>query len=423
MWDEPLPSLWQGRAGAAAGAAPEEVEVAVVGGGIVGLSTAYWLMKAGRRPLLLEADDIAAHASGRNAGFVFTGSAEPFVRQAHDVGDEAARRFWELSRQNRELLQAEILTPRRVECEFLPEGSWLASLAGTEQEAELRASAERLAALGFAVEWRDADEVRRASGSDRLGGAIFQPADGGVDPVALCRGLAGLLTAGGCTGRTGARVYEARPVGGSGGAGGVGDVGDVGDGSVDRRVGHGAGVELRCAGGTVRAERALLALNAYSPALLPHLAGEVHPVRGQILATAPAPRDLPGVWYINDGYEYARQLADGTFLLGGCRWAARDAEVGFIEAPTATVQGALDRFLADTFPRFAHLPVVRRWGGTMAFTADGLPRLGAVPGVPDALYAAGLNGHGMSLGFALGRHLARRLLGDDDGPLFGAAGR
>jgi len=82
------------------------------------------------------------------------------------------------------------------------------------------------------------------------------------------------------------------------------------------------------------------------------------------------------------------------------------------------VQGALERFLAEYFPRFADRPVRHRWAGTMAFTADGLPCFGTVPEIPAALYAAGMNGHGMSLGFATGRYLARRVGGEDLAPLF-----
>jgi gamma-glutamylputrescine oxidase len=386
---DPAPSLWLERAGRS-----EEAEIAVVGGGIVGLSTAYWLLRAGKRPLLLEADEVAAHASGRNAGFLLTGSAEPYSRLVEIAGEGGAQRFWEVSRSNRLLLRQEILDPHLVDCDFLPEGSWIAALAGTAQEGELERSAERLVALGFELQWRDAAEVRRASGSNILGGAIFQPGDGGLDPVALCRGLAAVLVAGGCKVRTGARVLAAEA-----GA---------------------SGVELRCADRRIHAERVALALNAYSPRLLPHLAGEIQPVRGQMLATARAPRQLEGVWYINDGFEYARQLADGTFLLGGCRWAALEQEVGYLEAPTGRVQGALERFRSKAFPQFAALPVVRRWAGTMALTADGLPRSGAVPGLPGAYFAAGLNGHGMSLGFAVGRHLAAQLLGATEPPLFGA---
>jgi len=378
------PSLWL------ASVPPEEVEVAVVGGGIVGLSTAYWLGRAGKRVAVLEAGGLACRASGRNAGFLMTGTPEPYAELAGAIGEGAARRLWEVSAENRELLRSELLDAGRIDCDFRPEGSWIAAVAGdARQEEGLRASAERLAALGFDLEWREAAEVRRASGSDRLGGAIFQPRDGGLQPVRLCRGLARLS---GAQVRTGFAVRELAPAG-------------------DR-------VRLAGEAGAILAGRVVLAVNAYAGALLPHLASAVRPMRGQMLATAPGARDLPGVWYINEGYEYVRQLGDGTVVLGGCRWAARDVEVGTAETPTATVQGALERFLADAFPRFAGRPVRQRWAGTMAFTDDGLPRIGEVPGIPAALYAAGFNGHGMSLGFATGRYLARRLLGETAEPLF-----
>ncbi len=380
------PSLWL------ASAPPEEVDVAVVGGGIVGLSTAYWLQQAGRRVVVLEAGGVACRASGRNAGFLITGTPEPYAELVEAIGAAAALRLWELSRDNRELVRGELLDNGRIDCDFRPEGSWIAALAGTAQEAGLEASAAALAALGFDLDWRPAAEVRRASGSERLGGAIFQGRDGGLQPVRLCRGIARLS---GADVRTGFAVRELAPAG-------------------ER-------VRLTAEAGEVIAERAVFALNAYAPALLPHLDGAVRAVRGQILATAPGPRDLPGVWYINDGYEYIRQLGDGAVVVGGCRWAAREVEVGTAEAPTATVQGALESFLADAFPRFAGRPVAQRWAGTMGFTADGLPSIGEVPGLPAALYAAGFNGHGMSLGFATGRYLAQRLLGETTEPLFPAA--
>src|SRR5436305_8666920 len=91
----------------------EEVDVAVVGGGIVGVSTAYWLGKAGRRVVLLEAGTVAGRASGRNAGFLLTGSAEPYTALVASAGERTARRFWEVSTENRELLRSEVLDPGR----------------------------------------------------------------------------------------------------------------------------------------------------------------------------------------------------------------------------------------------------------------------------------------------------------------------
>ena len=365
----------------------------VVGAGIVGLSTAYWMTRSGQRPLVLDADGIATHASGRNAGFLMTGTAEPYTSLVRSIGEEAARRLWELSSENRELVRGELLDSGRVDCEFTPEGSWIAALADdAEQESELRESCERLAALGFDLQWREASEVRRASGSARLGGALFQPRDGGLDPAQLNRGIARLVAGSGGQIRTGVRVRGLEPENGR--------------------------VRLLTDGGHLLAERVVLCLNAYAPSLLPHLVDEIRPVRGQIFATVPGIRDLSGVWYVNDGYEYLRQLPDGTLVLGGCRWVARETEVGYEETPTAKVQGALDDFLREAFPRFADRPVRHRWAGIMAFTSDGLPRTGEVPGVPGAIYAAGFNGHGMSLGFATGRWLAGRELGEEAGPLF-----
>ncbi|HTQ80337.1 MAG TPA: FAD-binding oxidoreductase [Thermoanaerobaculia bacterium] len=385
-----LPSLWLSRR--AAPETDEEVDLAIVGGGIVGLSTAYWLGKAGKRAVLLEAGGLAGRASGRNAGFLLTGSAEPYTALAASAGERAARRFWEVSSENRELLRTEVLDPGRVDCEFLPEGSWVAALSDTGQEEVLQESARQLAALGFNLEWREAAEVRRVSGSAALGGALYQPRDGGLDPVRLCRGIGRLARGMGVEIRTGFSVRAIEPAG--------------------------ARVRLVSDSGSLVARQAVLAVNAYAASLVPALATEVRPVRGQMLATDPGPRDLPGVWYINDGYEYVRQVSDGTVALGGCRWAAREFEVGTQETPTGTVQGALERFLAEFFPRFAERPIRHRWAGIMAFTADGLPRIGALPEIPAALYAVGFNGHGMSLGFATGRYLARRLSGEDLPPLF-----
>lgn len=387
-------SLWLDRPGA-----PAEVDVAVVGGGIVGLSTAWWLARlapAGFRLLVLEADHLAARASGRNAGFLLTGTPEPFTELAAEIGREAALGMWHRSRENRELVRAELLDGGRVDADFLPEGSWLASLASNPgQEAALEESCTVLREEGFDdLEWRSAAEVQKASGSERLGGAIFQARDGGLDPVRLCRGLAADCAdaSPGFELHTGARVHALGP-------------------AVDGRV------LLSTTAGEVHADQVLVAVNARAGELLPHLASEVRPVRGQMLATEAGERPLTGVWYINDGHEYLRQLADGRVVLGGARQTAAAEEVGHVESPTAGVQGALETFLANAFPHLAGRRVTQRWAGTMAFTPDGLPRLGEVPGVSGARYAVGFNGHGMSLGFVTGRHLARQLLGEAVGEL------
>lgn len=360
--------------------------MAVVGGGLTGLSTAYWLAKRGRRVRVLEAAATAARASGRNAGFLLTGSAESYLALSASVGEERALAFWERSRENRRRLRSELLDRAGEDVTFLAEGSYLAAVDRGTQVEELRASGEALNRAGFRLEWLAAGSAQEASGCPHLGGALVQPRDGGLDPVKL----AGALQREGAFPVTcGARVTALVP--------------------------DPAGVRLETEAGELRAERAVVAVNAYAGALIPQLEAQLHPVRGQMMALAPtasSERSLRGVWYLDDGYQYARQLADGTFLLGGCRNQALEEEVGFDERPTAKIQQALDAYLEGFFPDFAGRRVVRRWAGTMALTDDGLPLVGEVPGVPQALYAAGLNGHGLSLAFALGLHLDRCLAGE-----------
>ncbi len=389
--------------------AAAEVDVAVVGGGFVGLSTAYWLARMGRRPVVFEAEGLAGRASGRNAGLLLTGSPAPLARRPPGPARDAALALWHLSRESRELLRRDLLDPNArtpADCGFLPEGSWISAVGDGDVEggdgfdgapvaerlAELAESGDLLRDEGFDVEWRDGPAAREASGSPRLAGALFQPRDGGVDPVRLCRELARL---GGFEVRTGFRMRELGERGGR--------------------------IHLASDAGEVLADRVVVALNAYAPTLLPTLAGTIRPVRGQMLATARGERTLSGIWFFDAGFEYARQLADGTLIVGGARQVAKDVEIGYLESPTATVQGALEEFLRDTFPALAGRPVAHRWAGILAFTADGLPRIGEVPHLPGVLYAAGFSGHGMSLGFATGLYLARRTCGEDVGELLPAS--
>ena len=167
-------------------------------------------------------------------------------------------------------------------------------------------------------------------------------------------------------------------------------------------------------GGEVVAGRAMLAVNAWLPRLVATLAEKVRPVRAQMLATAPLPVRLSVPVYSHAGYFYLRQRTDGRVLLGGARHLHRDAEVGYADATTDALQQSLGAYLAEHFPAFADAPVERRWSGTMGFSPDGLPRLGAVPGVPGAWWAAGFTGHGMGYALRFGELAARTLTGDSD---------
>jgi glycine/D-amino acid oxidase-like deaminating enzyme len=169
----------------------------------------------------------------------------------------------------------------------------------------------------------------------------------------------------------------------------------------------------------VSADAVVVATNAELATLLPDLGARVTPVRGQVMATEPLALGLlRGAWSVNEGYEYAQQLSDGTVVAGGMRWTAPDREVGISEAEVnPEIQARIDQWLATLLSR--DVPVARRWAGIMAFTDDRLPFVGHVPETERLLVAAAFNGHGVPaapMAALLVRALAN---GEDPGEIAG----
>ena len=75
------------------------VDVAVVGGGVTGLSCALTLARAGARVRVHEAREVAGGASGRNGGFALRGGAMAYDRAIEQLGRERARAYWAFTEQ------------------------------------------------------------------------------------------------------------------------------------------------------------------------------------------------------------------------------------------------------------------------------------------------------------------------------------
>src|SRR5687768_12146823 len=109
-------------------------DVVIIGGGLAGLSTAYWLQKEdpSLKILLIEKNRIGFGASGRNAGFITCGSVEHFNRMVEKHGREEANAIWKFSEKNLQLLKEHIIAGHEQEIFFEEKGSF--SLASTESE-------------------------------------------------------------------------------------------------------------------------------------------------------------------------------------------------------------------------------------------------------------------------------------------------
>jgi gamma-glutamylputrescine oxidase len=322
-------------------------DVAVIGAGIAGIATAYFLASAGASVVVLEARGVAEAASGRNAGFLLAGVAENFAAAARRYGDRNALRIWRFTKRTQALARR-LVGEHGIECGLRWNGS--DQIAGDDDE------------------WREIEEGARRLASEEGVNVSVDPAsrsatyadDGELHPVRWVRGLAAAAV------RKGARIHEST------------------------RVDAIANGEARTAAGVVRAGTIVLCTNAYTA----HLAtSRVRSVRGQMLATAPARPTFARPAYANRGYRYWRQMGDGRVLVGGWRDTAIDAEVGEDERTTDVIQSQLDAFLR------AHgitAAVTHRWAGTMGFSHDALPYVGRIS--PSVFVCGGFTGHGMAFG-------------------------
>lgn len=356
------------------------VEVAIVGGGVTGITLAHTLVTQGTRVAVLESGRLAGAASGRNGGLLLALPAEPYAERIALWGREGARAMLQVGRRTHQRI-ATLVETHGLDCGYQRTGS----LRLTRSEAEtddLRGSLTELRHDGFPMREIAREDALPAHAVARFHSAFEVPEDGVVDPVRFQHGLAAVAA------RLGVRFHEGTAVTGARWQDGM--------------------WQVRSAGRTVRARTLVLATNAYAPALVPALQPLIAPRRGQMLATEPLSVRLdPRPVYSNYGYQYWRQTPDGRLVIGGWRNTAFDDEVGFDTDTTEPIQSAIEAGLRDLVPEGAR--VEYRWAGTMGFARDGRPLVGWLDAAHHLAICAGFTGHGMGIAAACTEELAEVL--------------
>jgi gamma-glutamylputrescine oxidase len=362
-------------------------DVAVVGGGLAGLSAAIDLQRRGFSVVLLEAGEIGNGASGRNGGQAIHGfGCDEAVLEAQ-LGPDDARRAWRLSLEALALLR-ERIAEHGIDCE------WQAGYLGLARKAS---KGRALAAWADRVEQRYGHALQRI-GPGELGGwiaspgfhsGIHDPQSGHLHPLKLTLGLARAAA------EAGVRLHEHTPA---------------------RALQAGARPVLQTPLGSVTARQVLLAGNVYlqglAPEIAPELGARIMPVGTYIACTerldaALAASLVPSrsaVCDTNFVVEYFRPTADDRMLYGG--------RVSYSTAtPPRLAEGMRARMLR-TFPQLSAARVEYAWGGFVDITMNRAPDFGRLGAHGNVYHLQGFSGHGLALTGLAGRLVAEAMAGD-----------
>lgn len=365
-----------------------EVDVAIVGAGYTGLSTALALRAEGMRVAVLEAEHAGFGASGRNAGHLTPTIGKDPPTLLRLFGRERCRALIALVETAIAHVERTIAT-HAIDCAYEPVGNVLAAVHPM-QYAMIDRAARVGAEIGADGELLEPAEMRRRGLPPRFLRGYFERRGGILHPGRYVRGLRAAALA------AGALLFERTPIG---------------------TIEEGPVVTLVTPGGRVRARHVVLATNAFTPAL-GRLRGTIVPVTVYLFRTAPLTaaaraaldwRGREGIYTAHEMLESYR-LTDDQRIVGGAKTVRYRFGSRIDTRPDPAVFTALEEAFHDRFPELGDVEITDRWGGPIAIGLDFLPHLGRTGRYRNLLYSVGYAGHGVALASYAGVLVADLLL-------------
>ena len=377
--------------GQSAGDLPEEIDVAIVGGGFCGLSAALALAKRGVRVAVLEAETFGWGASCRNGGMVLTGMKLPVPTLTKRYGREATRQMYSASLETIDCVE-QIVRDENIDCNFSRCGHL--EVACKQSHFNGYAESAALVQREFSHHQRiiSKNELRAEIGSDIYFGGMVDETSAGLNPARYVAGLAQAAQ------RAGACLYDHTRVE-----------------KVQAPTQNGVRkFLLSTSRGAISAREVILASGAYTTNATPALRKKIIPIGSYIIATEVLRPDLarelsPRNRMIYDSKHflyYYRLTPDNRMLFGG-------RAAFFPETENTVRQSAeiLRRGMITVYSQLRETKVEYVWGGTLDFTLDVMPHAGKID---DLHFAAGFAGHGVAAATWFGVKLAGMVCGETD---------
>lgn len=343
-----------------------KTDVVVIGGGAVGTSAAYHLSKRGKKVVLCEKGNLAGGASGRCGGMVVH-------CYGRELNIEKTDQRLMYARANTRIMK-EYATSFEIDFEFRQVGCL--DIAITEQEfEELKNLVDIQRSLGDEeielLDKKQTLDVMPNLNKNLVAGSRLRGSDGNLNPFKLTRAQA--LEAS----KLGAEIHTHTPV-------------------KEILVSKGEVQGVRLQDSVIAAPYVVNAVNAWAGQLTPDL--EIIPVRELAMVTEclpPLPPQPFEMLCLGDFAYGATQTASGNYNLGG-PGPPRPPDYDYYDEqiyPDEVFR--VMSYIGVVFPSLAEVAVIRSWVGTFAFTPDGLPSIGPMPGCKGLVVIAGFT-DGMS---------------------------
>ncbi|KUJ85698.1 FAD-dependent oxidoreductase [Ruegeria marisrubri] len=311
-----------------------DADYAIIGGGVVGLSVAWGLLKRGRRVIVLDGDDGAFRASRGNFGLVWVQSKGMKQPRYAKWSQQSAAAWAEFAKELAENTGSDVALEQKGGYDLHFSEETLHETVAQYEELKAKLDGD----YPYDVLGRNALRNEEPHIGPKVVGAILHHQDGHANPLKLLRALA----------------HDVRRLGGR-----------VLNGKTVTEVTKPDGFRVRCEDGTViGADRVILSAGLGATQLGPKLGfkAPIRPQRGQVLITEKLPRMIHRPSLI------ARQVDEGGIQIG-----ATNEEVGFDDRVTQPGISGLAAEAIAAYPALARAQLVRSWGALRVLSPDGLP--------------------------------------------------
>ena len=387
MQNDPLShGLWEMTAPPAPPTSPLKGEVradlAIIGCGYTGLSTALHCAEAGAKVVALEAVEIGFGGAGRNVGLVNAGMWLAPDDVATRLGADYGERLLELLGNGPSEVEA-LVAKHGIACEFVRNGT-LHCATGPSGLAKIEDRYTQWGRRGARVKLLSREETARRIGVNIYAGALLDLRAGTIQPLAYARGLARVALA------AGAGVHTLSPV------------------RAAERTGE--VWRLKTDGGSVTADWIVVATDAYAESgpwpqgkreqiRVPYFNFATRPLSDELRAAILPGRE--GCWDTRMIMNSFRFDQAGRLLFGS---------IGALRLAGLEVHRAwAKRALKKTFPQIGEVAFEAQWYGMMGMTRNALPRFHRL--ASNVVTFCGYNGRGIGTGTVFGRLLAEHVLG------------